>query len=110
MLLKPHIILFSTDVAPINSGPLVNPIERLPLASSYKNSKRNLKNHMAGPESVQEILGGEEGVMMEKTCDCSTTAIACYGCGGIVGCKSPSIDSVSPFFDTYPPCSESQII
>ena len=61
LLLKPHITLFSTDVAPVNCGPLYG-------------------SHDEEPECAEEKV--------ERTCECLTQSLGCYSCGNTVGCKS----------------------
>lgn len=60
LLLKPHITLYSTDVIPSNCGPLypAAPAGRLPSSRSPN---------------------------VERTCDCLTQTLGCYGCGAQVG-------------------------
>lgn len=59
LLLKPNIILFSTDASPCNAGPM----------------------YPDAPASLE----GESHV--ERTCDCLTQSLGCYGCGSTIGCK-----------------------
>ena len=59
LLLKPGIVLFSTDATPLNSGPLFF-------------------------EPATEA--GEE--VVERTCDCLTQSLGCHGCGAQIGCAS----------------------
>lgn len=60
LLLKPHITLFSTDVAPVNCGPL------------YGSQDEE-------PECAEEKV--------ERTCECLTQSLGCFSCGNTVGCK-----------------------
>lgn len=59
LLLRPHITLYSTDAMP-NCGPLHAP------------------SRLAEPTAPHEPL-------VERTCDCLTQTLGCYGCGNAVG-------------------------
>ena len=60
LLLKPHITLFSTDVAPVNCGPLYGSLDE-------------------EPECAEEKV--------ERTCECLTQSLGCFSCGNTVGCE-----------------------
>ena len=59
LLLRPHITLYSTDAMP-NCGPLHAP------------------SRLAEPSAPHEPV-------VERTCDCLTQSLGCYGCGASVG-------------------------
>lgn len=58
LLLKPSFTLYSTDAQPLNAGPLFYSDEEYARISTS-----------------------------ERTCECLTQAIGCYGCGWSIGCK-----------------------
>lgn len=60
LLLRPHITLFSTDAPPSNCGAL------------YSNTD-------------EEPLPDFENV--ERTCECLTQSLGCFGCGTTIGCE-----------------------
>ncbi|PWN47355.1 hypothetical protein IE53DRAFT_321365 [Violaceomyces palustris] len=60
LLLKPNITLFSTDAAPTTCGPLYSP-----------------SRFSGGADPSEPPL--------ERTCDCLTQSLGCYGCGAQVG-------------------------
>lgn len=65
LLLKPNITLYSTDSTPANCGPLWTP-SRL------------------GPGGGRNpVINGEKPV--ERTCECLTQTLGCYGCGSSIG-------------------------
>lgn len=68
LLLRPHITLFSTDAPPSNCGALYSSMDEEPL-------------------SEQE--------QVERTCDCLTQSLGCFGCGNVIGCKPPSTISLA---------------
>ncbi|EGG04947.1 uncharacterized protein MELLADRAFT_78213 [Melampsora larici-populina 98AG31] len=57
LLLRPSITLFSTDGMPYNCGPLY-------------------------PDSNEDINNSEQ---VERTCNCLTQSLGCYGCGNTIG-------------------------
>jgi hypothetical protein len=61
LLLRPHITLFSTDAVPSNCGALYSSADEEPV---------------------------EEEEQVERTCDCLTQSLGCFGCGNMIGCKS----------------------
>lgn len=61
LLLKPHVTLFSTDVMPANCGPL------------YPATRSNMCS--TAPSEP----------LVERTCECLTQTLGCYGCGAQVG-------------------------
>ncbi|KAH9808238.1 FAM72 protein-domain-containing protein [Melampsora americana] len=72
LLLRPSITLFSTDGMPYNCGPLY-------------------------PDSNEDVNNSEQ---VERTCNCLTQSLGCYGCGNTIGyhiiCPcSRCVDSVS---------------
>ncbi|MBW0571810.1 hypothetical protein O181_111525 [Austropuccinia psidii MF-1] len=72
LLLRPSITLFSTDGMPFNCGPLY-------------------------PDANDTTGDGEQ---VERTCDCLTQSIGCFGCGNTIGYHiispcSRCVDSVS---------------
>ncbi|PWN28612.1 hypothetical protein BDZ90DRAFT_153092 [Jaminaea rosea] len=60
LLLRPHVTLFSTDVMPQNCGPL------------YATQNPS-------------ILAKSKGATAERTCECLTQTLGCYGCGSQIG-------------------------
>ncbi|CAO1614250.1 unnamed protein product [Sympodiomycopsis kandeliae] len=61
LLLKPHVTLFSTDVMPTTCGPLYPPSRTFPSTASSSEAH------------------------VERTCECLTQTLGCYGCGAQVG-------------------------
>lgn len=61
LLLKPHVTLFSTDVMPANCGPLYPPTQTFGCSTPLPGSLNN------------------------RTCECLTQTLGCYGCGAQVG-------------------------
>lgn len=61
LLLKPHVTLFSTDVMPTTCGPLYPPSQTFPSTASSSEAH------------------------VERTCECLTQTLGCYGCGAQVG-------------------------
>ncbi|PWN22200.1 hypothetical protein BCV69DRAFT_135994 [Microstroma glucosiphilum] len=70
LLLKPHVTLFSTDVMPSNVGPLY--------PASYRNADRSLTRSASSSAHPAER-------QVERTCDCLTETLGCYGCGAQIG-------------------------
>lgn len=66
LLLKPHITLFSTDVAPVNCGPLYGSQDDEPDCAEEK---------------------------VERTCECLTQSLGCFSCGNTVGCRLIGLDN-----------------
>ncbi|CAO1637769.1 unnamed protein product [Parajaminaea phylloscopi] len=60
LLLKPQITLYSTDVMPDNCGPLY-------------------------PSTCPSSIVASSETPVERTCDCLTQTLGCYGCGAQVG-------------------------
>lgn len=65
LLLRPSITLFSTDGMPYNCGPLY-------------------------PDANDDLGYAEQ---VERTCDCLTQSLGCFGCGNTIGCKLPPTSS-----------------
>lgn len=61
LLLKPHVTLYSTDIMPDNCGPLYPP----------------------SPYSLARLDTPEP--LVERTCECLTQSLGCYGCGAQIG-------------------------
>jgi len=74
LLLKPNIILFSTDAAPLNAGPAW-PTEGVAQNDDVDPADFDPSGLPAPP--VEPAV--------ERTCDCLTSSLACHGCGATVG-------------------------
>lgn len=74
LLLKPNIILFSTDASPVNASPA------WPTEGVTPNPDTDLADFDPSglPAPPQEPP-------VERTCDCLTSSLACHGCGATVG-------------------------
>lgn len=70
LLLKPHVTLYSTDIMPSNVGPL------------YPASQRTADRSLTRSPSSSGLPSERQ---VERTCDCLTETLGCYGCGAQIG-------------------------